>query len=168
MRALPQGLSLPERSLLYQALLLPSHISCGNMEDHLEIGAPLGQLAHMLHPHHIHIQGHIIPLVEVGGGGSINDDVEFSSHLCQLGPLHAEILIDDVSSQRNDLLLDEGLEPFAMLLPQKPKQLLPDHLSLHPLLGRCCIGCSHRKIDPLDVRLDPQYLLHQYLSEEAC
>uniref|UniRef100_A0A0A9CUF9 Uncharacterized protein n=1 Tax=Arundo donax TaxID=35708 RepID=A0A0A9CUF9_ARUDO len=128
-RSLPQGLTLPERPLLDQPLLLPNHISCGNMEDHLEIGALLGQLAHMLHSHHIHIQRHIIPLVEVGGGSSIDDDVEVLSHLCQLGPLHTEILIDDVSSQRNDLVFDEGLEPFAMLLPQKPKQLLPDHIS---------------------------------------
>jgi hypothetical protein len=68
------------------------------------------------------------PLVKVGSGSSIDDDVELLSHLSQCGPLHAQVLVDDVSSQRDDLLLDEGLEPLAMRLSQKPKKLLPDHL----------------------------------------
>ena len=31
------------------------------MEDDLEIGALLGQLANMLHSQHVHIQGHVVP-----------------------------------------------------------------------------------------------------------
>jgi hypothetical protein len=38
------------------------------------------------------------------------------------------------------------------------------YLSLHPFLGRSRIGCSHREVDPLDVRLHPQYLLHEDCS----
>jgi hypothetical protein len=38
------------------------------------------------------------------------------------------------------------------------------YLSVHPFLGRRRVGCSHREVDPLDVRLDPQYLLHEYCS----
>jgi len=32
-----------------------------DMHEHLEVGALLGELAEVLHPHHVHIQGNIIP-----------------------------------------------------------------------------------------------------------
>lgn len=35
------------------------------------------------------------------------------------------------------------------------------HLSLHPFLGWCSIRRTHGEVDPLYVRLDPQYLLHE-------
>ena len=41
------------------------------------------------------------------------------------------------------------------------------HLSLQPFLGRCCVRRTHGEVDPLDVRLDPQYLLHEYCSKHG-
>jgi len=32
-----------------------------DMHEHLEVGALLGEVAEVLHPHHVHIQGNIIP-----------------------------------------------------------------------------------------------------------
>ena len=36
----------------------------GDMHEHLEVGALLGELAEVLHPHHVHVQGHVIPAVQ--------------------------------------------------------------------------------------------------------
>jgi hypothetical protein len=35
-------------------------LTSGDMHQHLELGALLGELAQMLHPHHVHIQRNIV------------------------------------------------------------------------------------------------------------
>jgi hypothetical protein len=47
---------------------------------------------------------------------------------------------------------------------ERKRAVAVSYLSVHPFLGRRRVGCSHWEVDPLDVRLDPQYLLHEYCS----
>jgi hypothetical protein len=48
---------------------------------------------------------------------------------------------------------------------RRERAVAVSYLSVHPFLGRRRVGCSHWEVDPLDVRLDPQYLLHEYCSD---
>jgi hypothetical protein len=98
------------------------------MHEHLEVGALPGEVAEVLHPHHVHIQGDIIPLVEVGGCSDVDDDVHVVGQLVQRGCLQAQVLAGDVSGQRNNLVLDERVEPLAVLVPQEAEKLRADHL----------------------------------------
>jgi hypothetical protein len=40
-------------------------LTSGDMHEHLELGTLLGELAQMLHPHHVHIQRNIISAIHV-------------------------------------------------------------------------------------------------------
>ena len=70
------------------------------------------------------------PLVEVGGCSNVDDDVHLLGQVVECGWLQAQALVRDVSGQRNDLLLDEQVEPLAILVSQEAEQLGVGHL--HP------------------------------------
>uniref|UniRef100_A0A0A9HJX3 Uncharacterized protein n=1 Tax=Arundo donax TaxID=35708 RepID=A0A0A9HJX3_ARUDO len=46
------------------------------MHEHLELVTLLGELAQVLHSHHVHIQRHIVSFVEVGGCSNVDNDVD--------------------------------------------------------------------------------------------
>jgi hypothetical protein len=161
-------------------------LTSGDMHEHLELGALLGEMAQMLHPHHVYIQRNIIsaihvyhtkifmqeimlqqfrlkhiflhiiidrlrwiyytvlPFVEVGGCSNVDNDVDVVGQLLQHRSLQTQVLVDDVSSQSNKLLLDQLLESLAAVpLPQQVKQLRVNHLHiiihLNSRIGLCCL-----------------------------
>ena len=79
-------------------------ITRGHMEDDLEIGALLGELANMFHSHHVHIQGHVVPA--------------HSTHIIN----HSTFLIADFSYH---------LQLQGRSVSQNSEQSIDDHPVLH-------------------------------------
>jgi hypothetical protein len=128
----------------------------GDLHEHLEPGTLLGEVAQVLHPHHVHVQRDIIsgihvsnkkmfsmqinivinkqfmqhiPSVEVCCCRNVNNDVDLLCQILEHGSLQPEVLVDDVSGQSNNFVLDELLEPVgAVLLPRQAEQLGVNHL----------------------------------------